>query len=78
MLWWPKPSAWESSGLNVGYWSPDCENWYQRRLQTIRDGNATLRSGTQWKDAMKMQKKTRPLVQANTTLAHDFLVGRTS
>ncbi|TDL13537.1 hypothetical protein BD410DRAFT_701897, partial [Rickenella mellea] len=34
--WWPRPNAWEGSGLNVGYWSETCEEWYQRRLAEIR------------------------------------------
>jgi hypothetical protein len=41
MSWWPKPSAWDNGGLNVGFWSPNCESWYQRRLQSIREGKAT-------------------------------------
>ncbi|KZP01974.1 hypothetical protein FIBSPDRAFT_771417, partial [Athelia psychrophila] len=27
--WWPKPNIWNGSGLDVGYWSPTCEVWYQ-------------------------------------------------
>jgi hypothetical protein len=29
---WPKPSAWSRSGKNVGYWSPDAEEWFQCRV----------------------------------------------
>ncbi|KAF8224556.1 hypothetical protein L208DRAFT_1310707 [Tricholoma matsutake] len=27
--WWPKHSTWQKSGMNVRYWTPDCETWYQ-------------------------------------------------
>ncbi|KAK0215265.1 hypothetical protein EDD85DRAFT_751844, partial [Armillaria nabsnona] len=26
--WWPKPAAWEGSGLNVGFWSANCKAWF--------------------------------------------------
>ncbi|KAG1891831.1 uncharacterized protein F5891DRAFT_1197342 [Suillus fuscotomentosus] len=34
----PWPNAWDASGLNVGFWSPRCEDWFQRRLDNIREG----------------------------------------
>ncbi|KAK0207455.1 hypothetical protein IW262DRAFT_1236102, partial [Armillaria fumosa] len=47
--WWPKPSAWETSGLYIGFWSSDCEAWFQRRLDVIHSGKADLRTLAQWK-----------------------------
>ena len=41
--WWPKQSVWELCGLNVGYWSSDCEIWFQSHLATIRQGTAQLK-----------------------------------
>ncbi|KAG1718991.1 hypothetical protein EDD22DRAFT_963485 [Suillus occidentalis] len=34
----PRPNAWDASGLNVGFWSARCEDWFQRRLDNIREG----------------------------------------
>ncbi|TFK62070.1 hypothetical protein BDN72DRAFT_748162, partial [Pluteus cervinus] len=48
MSWWPNQSAWDSSGLNAGYWTPDCEDWYQHRLTKIRANEGDLRSATHW------------------------------
>ncbi|KZP32143.1 hypothetical protein FIBSPDRAFT_685009, partial [Athelia psychrophila] len=56
--WWPKPNIWKGSGLDVGYWSPTCEVWYQKRLQAIHDGTATLRTATQWRSALLFYRKT--------------------
>ncbi|KAF8573183.1 hypothetical protein K439DRAFT_1282344, partial [Ramaria rubella] len=47
--WWPKQSMWNSGGLNVGYWSPDCETWFQSHLALICSNSAPLRSAAQWK-----------------------------
>ncbi|TFK69382.1 hypothetical protein BDN72DRAFT_767990 [Pluteus cervinus] len=33
--WWPKHVAWEKAGLNMGYWTPDCEAWFQIRCNSI-------------------------------------------
>ncbi|KAG1722613.1 hypothetical protein EDB19DRAFT_1645694 [Suillus lakei] len=36
--WWPRPQAWSVSGLNVGFWSSQCEAWFQLRLNNIQQG----------------------------------------
>ncbi|KAG2746125.1 hypothetical protein P692DRAFT_201719030, partial [Suillus brevipes Sb2] len=33
--WWPRPQAWAMSGLNVGFWSTWCEQWFQKCLNNI-------------------------------------------
>lgn len=71
--WWPKHSAWSLSGLNLGYWAPHCETWFQKRLSEIRAGTATLRTGKQWRDALGMLKDTSRIRAANEKLAADYL-----
>ncbi|KAF8868722.1 hypothetical protein BD779DRAFT_1396287, partial [Infundibulicybe gibba] len=46
--WWPKTHTWEKSGYNVGYWSIDCENFYQRRLEEIKSGQGPA-TATEWR-----------------------------
>ncbi|KAG1850421.1 hypothetical protein F4604DRAFT_1592846 [Suillus subluteus] len=36
--WWPQPHAWNASGLNVGFWSARCEDWFQTCLGNIQEG----------------------------------------
>ncbi|KAG1891844.1 uncharacterized protein F5891DRAFT_932567, partial [Suillus fuscotomentosus] len=33
--WWSWPNTWDALGLNVGFWSARCEDWFQRRLDNI-------------------------------------------
>ncbi|KAJ7778000.1 hypothetical protein DFH07DRAFT_689013, partial [Mycena maculata] len=47
--WWPLPHAFRSSGLNTGWWSPDCEVWFQQRQAAIKRGTAKLLTQTEWK-----------------------------
>lgn len=73
MSWWPQQSAWEISGLNVGHWTPDCEDWFRNRLQSIHQGTATLRSASDWKKAMKLQRKAVKVAATNRDQACRFL-----
>ncbi|KAF8589569.1 hypothetical protein K439DRAFT_1289399, partial [Ramaria rubella] len=56
--WWPKPGSWSHSGLNVGYWSPTAEVWYQNQLAHIKDNTAELYHAKKWKAAVAMHRKT--------------------
>lgn len=68
--WWPKHNVWLNSGLYVGYWSPDCEEWYQRRLQSIVDGNAQPWTAGQWRAALKFRSgATSAFVESTNKLA---------
>ncbi|KAE9386290.1 hypothetical protein BT96DRAFT_839466, partial [Gymnopus androsaceus JB14] len=55
--WWPRPQAWKLSGLNTGYWSSDAEQWYQRHLEKIRSGEATIMTNNEWRPAIKFNKE---------------------
>jgi hypothetical protein len=71
VLWWPKHSTWMQSGMNVGYWTPDCEGWYQARLGDIRDGTAKLHTATKWKGKLKKRVgDTRRVTGAMDKLAN--------
>ncbi|KAG1814859.1 hypothetical protein DFJ58DRAFT_647813, partial [Suillus subalutaceus] len=35
--WWPQPNAWNMLGLNIGFWSARCEDWFQVRLGNLRE-----------------------------------------
>ncbi|KIJ28232.1 hypothetical protein M422DRAFT_135541, partial [Sphaerobolus stellatus SS14] len=49
LSWWPKPAVWAISGLDVGYWSSECESWYRERIMQINESTAGLRTSDQWK-----------------------------
>jgi len=76
--WWPKHSVWEKSGLNVGYWTRDCEIWFKNRLEAIRAGTAgtaSLRTSKQWKTSLKLDHRTHRLVHAYNCAAAMYLAG---
>ncbi|KAJ7916744.1 hypothetical protein B0H13DRAFT_1609050, partial [Mycena leptocephala] len=69
--WWPPLAAWVSSGLNMGHWTPSCEEWYQSRLAEIRAGHAQLHTQLQWRQ--KLMRVPSPLLLTNDQLAASFL-----
>ncbi|KAF8576635.1 hypothetical protein K439DRAFT_1366690 [Ramaria rubella] len=74
-LLWPKPSSWSHSGLNVGYWSPAAEVWYQNRLAHIQDNTAELYHAKKWKVAVAMHRKTFKVADFNSNFSASFLAG---
>jgi hypothetical protein len=71
--WWPKHSVWMRSPMNVGYWSPAAEHWFQRRLDSIRCGSAHLKNSSEWNHSLKIHRKTKKLSASNETAASMYL-----
>ncbi|KAF7365943.1 hypothetical protein MVEN_00469700 [Mycena venus] len=71
--WWPRPVYFEKSGLNVGWWSPACEAFYQRRLSQINHGDATLCTQGQWKNNMKFDSKVPAYIEGAERCAAQIL-----
>lgn len=65
-----------ASGLNVGYWSPDCEAWFQSRADEISNRTATVKNARQWAAVLKFEKpRTLKLVSNQEMIASSFLLG---
>ena len=70
---WPLPSAWEKSGLNVHFWSFDCEAWYTRHEAKLASGTTVLRTNEQWKHALKLNPSAPKVAKHNDTLCFGYL-----
>ena len=74
LSWWPKQSTFEASGLNVGFWSPDCEQWFIKRRREIAQGSATFKSADQWYKALTYRKKdTKQFALQHDLAGHNFI-----
>ncbi|KAJ7740778.1 hypothetical protein B0H14DRAFT_2989860 [Mycena olivaceomarginata] len=71
--WWPRPIYFEKSGLNVGWWSPACEDFYQKRLKQIARGDATLPTQGEWKNNMKFDSKVPAYIESAERCAAQVL-----
>jgi hypothetical protein len=60
----------------IGYWTPFCEAWFQRRLNEIREHRAELRNSTHWGRALEaFGKTTKKVKKANQLASESFLSG---
>ena len=62
------------SGLNVRFWSPDCELWFQSQAQEILQKTATIKNARAWTAALKYEKPwTLKLISNQEVIASRFL-----
>ena len=71
--WWPMQSTWETSGLDFGRWTPWCEQWFQKRLDALRCGDAGPYRSNEWRVKIRMFNKVRPLHEALATASKRFV-----
>ncbi|KAJ7151752.1 hypothetical protein C8R43DRAFT_886640, partial [Mycena crocata] len=71
--WWPRPAAMATSGLNVGWWTPMCEEWYQRRLRQVEGAEPTLVTHGQWKHNLKLERRCSVYLAATERCAAQIL-----
>ncbi|KAG1744796.1 hypothetical protein EDB19DRAFT_1632566 [Suillus lakei] len=86
--WWPRPQAWAASGLNVGFWSMQCEEWFQKRLNNIQEGVSRVRNTcvnddngpmttTQWRRSLKFNVGTNKMMKNIDAACSQFLANTT-
>ncbi|KAJ7668573.1 hypothetical protein DFH06DRAFT_982656 [Mycena polygramma] len=73
LSWWPKPGAFSQSGLNIGWWSPDCERWFRKRCKEIKRMQAELFTQSEWKHKIRYIQKSRQVAAANEKIAAEYL-----
>ncbi|KAF9488644.1 hypothetical protein BDN71DRAFT_1345564, partial [Pleurotus eryngii] len=52
LSWWPKHWNFTNTSLDMHIWTQNAEDWFQHRLERIRDGTAPLRTSHEWKKSM--------------------------
>jgi hypothetical protein len=75
LSWWPKHSTWQKSLFNVGYWCPAAEDWFQKRLELIRQNKAPCRIAGKWYDTLPKHGRSQRLAQKVEIAASRFLDG---
>ncbi|KAJ7755280.1 hypothetical protein DFH07DRAFT_773398 [Mycena maculata] len=78
MSWWPKPNAFYHSGMNICWWSPDCERWFQKCLKLLENNQAPLWTQAEWKHKIRFIQKSRDVALANERIACEYLGTRLS
>ena len=76
--WWPKQSMWEISGLNVGYWTVDDEEWFQKYLRHLKfyskhNGKFPCYSAAEWWCKLRFSNVTKQMVVHLREKAEEWL-----
>ena len=72
--WWPKVHTWEGSGIDVGCWTPMCEQWFQKRLQSIKSGEGRVFSSKVWSKNLKYAKQKQGFYTGAKKIGEDFII----
>ncbi|KAF8872963.1 hypothetical protein CPB84DRAFT_1689108 [Gymnopilus junonius] len=70
--WYPRANSWDVGGLSVDFWTEECEKWFTKRRNLILSGEAQPLSGTEWRRALRMSRKSPILMTRmnNATLSY--------
>ncbi|KAF8960572.1 hypothetical protein BDZ97DRAFT_1616205, partial [Flammula alnicola] len=71
--WFPRYNTWDGSGLNVGHWNDECEEWYLKRRDEILAGKTKPLSGNEWRQKLRMTRHAPKLVFQMNKAALSFL-----
>ncbi|KAJ7500187.1 hypothetical protein B0H11DRAFT_1714903 [Mycena galericulata] len=74
--WWPKPTAFYSTGLNTGWWNSNCERWFVKRSKEIERTSVELYTYAQWKNKHRFSTAARKVGIKNDQLAAQYLAAR--
>ena len=58
------PKQFDDGGLNPGYWTPECERWYQKRVTDINNGKGHPVRAADWQNMVKFDRKALKQVKA--------------
>lgn len=63
----------KGSFLDTGYWTPQCERWFQLRIQGFASGRVKPQTATKWSNELKRYKSLTRVVKGTRRLAPEFL-----
>lgn len=71
--WWPTFNKFEESGLNIGVWTPRCEQWFQARRTEIVDKGHRPMPSSKWRSHLRCEMETKRVYRAARILAARYL-----
>lgn len=70
--WFPRQKNCNVSGLNVGQWTHECEEWYVNRVNTIQQGGTPLKQN-EWRNMTHFTRKGPKLVYHMNLAASSYI-----
>lgn len=67
-------NIWEGSHVDTGRWTPANEQWFQGRLEYIRNGTAKMHNAAQWRSSLRRKPSPLGFQRAVEVSANQFLL----
>ncbi|KAK0189652.1 hypothetical protein F5146DRAFT_1199916 [Armillaria mellea] len=75
LSWFPREHSFKNSGLDLGHWSADAEDWYQRRVQLYLNGDPKGRclNQAEWKSSVRLWRSTTRTYRGMEVVSRGFI-----
>ena len=71
--WWPTIGKFEDSGLNLGVWTPKCEEWFVRRRLGILNGTNRPYNASTWRNVLRFEMETKRVYKGAKIIAERYI-----
>ncbi|KAJ7764961.1 hypothetical protein DFH07DRAFT_955790 [Mycena maculata] len=75
--WWTKPHAWARGSLDGAWWTPQCDDWFQRRLDQFERGVYKPTRQSQWRHNLKFRKEVKQCWDGYERVAESIVLSMT-
>ncbi|CAK5269517.1 unnamed protein product [Mycena citricolor] len=73
LSWWPQGGAFFTSGMSVGWWTPDCERWFQEVLRDMAANKALVLNNSRWKHRIRGYNSVGRIAKNLDTVCDNYL-----
>ena len=74
--WWPKVNTWDGCDLDSGCWTPQCEQWFNQRIEKILRGAETPKNTRTWVKNLRHEKQSKAFFSKAQELTYTFLTDK--
>ncbi|KAJ7075358.1 hypothetical protein C8R43DRAFT_1143808, partial [Mycena crocata] len=71
--WWPKPGALARGSLDGAWWTPQCEDFFQKRLNQFGKKVYVLRNQAEWRNNLRFRKEVKNIWDGFEMVASSYL-----
>ncbi|KAJ7776936.1 hypothetical protein DFH07DRAFT_731429 [Mycena maculata] len=75
--WWPKPHVWARGSLDGAWWTLQCDDWFQRRLDQFERGVYKPTRQSQWRHNLKFRKEVKQCWDGYERVAESIVLSMT-
>lgn len=71
--WWPTAGKFDDSGLNVGFWTQKCEEWFTKRRDGILEETHRACTASNWRSCLRFDMETKRVYKGAKIIATSYI-----